>query len=133
LRGVSVLKVSPLGRASGQTHHLEVHGDAGTLHAVCDWDTVQEVRGVRRGEAGPPALLPIPDSVWGGARRDNVHDTYRDVFRDGNAMTRGWIDAIVAGHPVRPNFDDGLAVQRVVDAAVESAASGGVHVPISRG
>jgi hypothetical protein len=33
---------------------------------------------------------------------------------------------------VRPDFSDGLAVQRVVDAAVESAGSGGLQVPISQ-
>jgi predicted dehydrogenase len=128
-----VLQVSAVcweGTPFGQTHHLEVHGDEGTLYAVCDWDTVQEVRGVRRGEPGPPALLPIPDDLWAGVRRDTVHNTYRDTFRETDAMTRGWIDAIAAGRPVRPDFADGLAVQRVLDAAVASAAGDGRHVPI---
>jgi predicted dehydrogenase len=129
-----VLQVSAVcweGTPFGQTHHLEVHGDGGTIHAVCDWDTVQEVRGVRRGEPGPPALLPIPDDIWDDVRRDNVHDTYRDVFRETEAMTRGWITAIAEGRHVRPDFGDGLAVQRVVDAAVASAATGGGQVAIS--
>jgi predicted dehydrogenase len=78
-------------------------------------------------------LLPIPDDLWRGVRRGNVHDTYRDVFRETEAMTRGWITAIVAGRPIRPDFGDGLAVQRVVDAAVVSAAEGGGQVSISRG
>lgn len=130
-----VLQVSAVcweGTPFGQTHHLEVHGDSGTIYATCDWDTVQEVRGVRRGEPGPPRLLPIPDDIWGGSRRDTVHNTYRDVFRESEAMTRGWITAIVEGRHVRPDFGDGLAVQRVVDAAVESAASGERRVAITR-
>lgn len=114
----------------GQTHHLEIHGDGGTLYATCDWDTVQEVRGVRRGETGGPRPLPIPDDIWGGVRRDRVHDTYRDVFRTTDAMTRGWISAIADGRPIRPDFDDGLAVQRVVDSAAASAAEGGTPVDI---
>ncbi len=131
-----VLQVSAVcweGTSFGQTHHLEVHGDAGTLYATCDWDTVQEVRGVRRGEVGPAGLLPIPDEIWGGVRRDNVHDTYRDVFRTTDAMTRGWISAIAEGRHIRPDFGDGLEVQRVVDAAVASAAGAGGQVAINRG
>jgi predicted dehydrogenase len=123
--------VSWEGTPFNQTHHLEVHGDAGTIYAVCDWDTVQEVRGVRRGERGPAALMPIPDDIWSGVRRDSVHDTYRDVFRGTDAMTRGWITAITEHRQVRPDFADGLAVQRVVDAAVVSADADGVHVPVT--
>jgi predicted dehydrogenase len=85
---------------------------------------------VRRGEPGPAAVLPIPDDIWNGVRRDDVHDTYRDVFRNTDAMTRAWITSITEGRPVRPDFSDGLAVQRVVDAALDSAANGGRHVPV---
>ena len=117
----------------GQTHHLEIHGDAGTIYGVCDWDTVQEVRGVRRGEPGPAQVLPIPDDIWQGVRRDTVHNTYRDVFRETEAMTRGWITAITEDRPVRPDFADGLAVQRVLDAAVRSAKSDGAQVRVNAG
>lgn len=108
----------------GQTHHIEIHGDEGTLHATCDWDAVQRVSGVRRGEGGGVKELPIPDDIWGSVRRDVVHDTYRDVFRTTDVMTRAWISAIEAGRSLEPGFADGLAVQRVLDAAVASAASG---------
>jgi predicted dehydrogenase len=114
----------------GQSHHLEIHGDEGTIYATCDWDTIQEVRGVKRGGTGGPQPLPIPDDIWNGVRRDRVHDTYRDVFRKTDAMTRGWISAIAAGRPIEPSFTEGLAVQRVLDAAAESAESGGCPVTI---
>ena len=74
--------------------------------------------------------LPIPDDVWGPVRRERVHDTYRDVFRKTSAMTRAWIDAIAAGRTVQPDFTEGLAVQRVLDAAVRSSADGGCPVTI---
>jgi len=77
-------------------------------------------------------VLPIPDDIWNGVRRDNVHDTYRDVFRSTDAMTRAWITAITEQRHIRPDFSDGLAVQRVVDAAVESAGAGGAQVRITR-
>lgn len=115
----------------GQTHHLEIHGDAGTIYGVCDWDSVQEVRGVKRGETGPAQPIAIPDDIWNGVRRDRVHDTYRDVFRETDVMTRGWITAIREGRPVRPDFADGLAVQRVLDAAVLSTKRDGAQVTVA--
>lgn len=117
--------VSWEGTPFGQTHHLEIHGDAGTLYAVCDWDTVQEVRGLKRGETGAPKVLPIPDNVWNGVRTDTVHNTYRDTFRKTDAMTRGWISAIEDGRRITPDFSEGQAVQRVLDAVAASAANDG--------
>ncbi|MEM9561840.1 MAG: Gfo/Idh/MocA family oxidoreductase [Actinomycetota bacterium] len=113
----------------GQLQEFDIHGDRGTLHARCDWGDVQEVRGSRLG--GPvPEVLPIPDELWGDLRRSPVSDTYRDVFRTTSAMTRGWIDAVADGQPIQPDLDEGLAVQRVLDAAVASAAAGGSPITI---
>ncbi len=55
------------GTPFGQIHELDLHGSGGTLHALNDWDTVQEVRGVRAGEPGPAKPLVIPDRAWTGA------------------------------------------------------------------
>ncbi|MGH1490594.1 MAG: Gfo/Idh/MocA family protein [Acidimicrobiales bacterium] len=118
------------GTSFGQTHHLEIHGDEGTIYAHCDWDTIQDVRGVKRGEEGGAKPLPIPDEIWNGVRRDTVHNTYRDVFRTTDSMTRGWISAVSAGRTIEPSFSEGLAVQRVLDAASESAESGGCPVAL---
>lgn len=113
----------------GQLQEFDVHGDQGTLHARCDWEDVQEVRGSRLGEP-VPRVLPIPDELWGDLRRGPVSDTYRDVFRTTSAMTRGWVDAVAAGRPIQPDLAEGLAVQRVLDAAVASAEAGGCPVPL---
>jgi len=118
------------GTPFGQTHHLEIHGTEGTIHATCDWDTVQQVRGLRKGDTEGAQPLPIPDEVWNGVRRDTVHNTYRDVFRTTDVMTRGWISAIASGQTITPDFGDGLAVQRVIDAALRSAAAGGCGEPV---
>ena len=114
----------------GQTHDFDAHGSDGTLYATCDWSTRQEVRGVRAGEPGPAAVLPIPDECWGGARRDRVHDTYRDTFRAGGAMIGDFVDAVRTREPVRPDFADGLRVQQLCDAAAQSAASNGVMLEV---
>ncbi|MEC8068156.1 MAG: Gfo/Idh/MocA family oxidoreductase, partial [Actinomycetota bacterium] len=114
----------------GQVHEFDAHGSDGTLHAVCDWDTVQSVRGVKVGESGPAAELPIPDDIWIGARYDTVHDTYRDIFRGSGAMIGDFVDAVRTRRPCDPDFAEGLRVQQLCDAAVESAAAGGVRLSV---
>ena len=103
----------------GQIHEMEFHGSEGTLHARTDWATVQQVLGARVGE-GMVRELAIPQAVWGGVRVDTVHHTYKDVFREQNHMTRGFIKAIVNGTETSPDFADGMKVQRVLDAALLS-------------
>jgi predicted dehydrogenase len=108
-----------------QTHHLDLHGTDGTIYAVNDWAARQEVLGVRAGEPGPAAVLPVPDDIWGGARRVRVHDTYKDVFRVNRSMVGDWVDAVAAGQPCAPDLAEGARVQRLVDLAQRSAASDG--------
>ncbi|MEM9952811.1 MAG: Gfo/Idh/MocA family oxidoreductase [Chloroflexota bacterium] len=105
----------------GQTHHMDFHGSAGTLYYYNDWDTVQEVRGARVGE-GMVQLLPIPDDIWGNARRDTVHNTYRDVFREQDHMARGWINDILGDTASSPSFADATYVQCVITACQLSAS-----------
>ncbi len=109
----------------GQTHHLDLHGSDGTVYAFNDWSTVQEVRGVKANAPGPAAVLPIPDDIWGTARRDRVHDTYRDVFRTGGAMVGEWVDAVRDGVPLQPDLGEGARVQFLLDLAQQSAAADG--------
>ncbi len=105
--------------AFGQTHGMEFHGSEGSLHSFTDWDTVQRVSGAREGE-GPVRELPIPDAIWGTARRDTVHNTYRDIFRGTDIMAREFITAIAEDTPLSPSFHDGAYVQRLIEAAIMS-------------
>lgn len=107
----------------GQRHELDLHGSGGTLRAMCDWRTVQRVEGCRATET-EPRELPIPEHIWQGARRDTVHNTYRDVFRTQETMTRAFVSAVARGETASPDFTDGLAVQRVLEAADRSAREG---------
>jgi predicted dehydrogenase len=113
------------GTPFGQVHELDLHGSGGTLHAINDWNTVQEVCGVRAGEPGPACPLVIPDRLWNGAPRSPVHDTYRHIFRRTEAMTRGWVTAISEDQPIEPDFATGARVQQLVAAAITSAATDG--------
>ena len=127
-----ILQVSAVcweGTKFGQTHHVDLHGSEGTLYSVNDWDLVQEVRGLRADMEGGPTVLPVPDHLWQGARRSTVHDTYRDVFRRGDSMTRSWVDAAVEGRPCQPDLAEGARVQRLVELAAESAHADGRLLP----
>jgi predicted dehydrogenase len=101
-----------------QSHQVELHGSGGTLYGLMDWDQLQQVRGAQPGEKMHE--LPIPEAIWNGVRRDTLHNTYRDVYRTQNSMTRQWIDGIVNNYEVYPNFDDGASIQRILDAAARS-------------
>jgi predicted dehydrogenase len=107
----------------GQRHEIDLHGSGGTLRAISDWRTIQRVEGCRADETDPHEL-PIPEEIWAGARLDTVHNTYRDVFRTQEHMQRRFISAVAAGERVSPDFGDGLAVQRVLDAGGTSAREG---------
>ena len=107
----------------GQTHHMEFHGSGGTLYSFTDWEKTQSVSGARDGE-GPIHDLPIPDHIWGTARRDIVPDTYKDIFREHDFMARGFVSAIANDTSVEPSFRDGARIQRYLEAALLSAQEG---------
>jgi predicted dehydrogenase len=107
----------------GQRHEIDLHGSEGSLHVLNDWIRTQTIVGSRPGEAETHEI-PIPDRIWAGARREVVHDTYRDVFRRQEHMQRAFVSAIAEGRPASPDFADGLAVQRVLEAADRSARQG---------
>jgi predicted dehydrogenase len=107
----------------GQTHHMEFHGSGGTLYSFTDWNKTQNVSGARDGE-GAIRDLPIPDHIWGTARRDLVSDTYKEVFREHDFMARGFVSAIANDMPSEPTFRDGARIQRYLDAALLSAQEG---------
>ncbi len=107
----------------GQTHHMEFHGAGGTLYSFTDWDKIQQVKGARVGD-GVPRELPIPDHIWGDARRDTVHNTYRDMFRSEDFMIRGFINGIVEDKLPKPDLADGARIQRLISAAQRSHDDG---------
>lgn len=125
---LQVTTVAWEGTKFNQTHHMEFHGSDGTLYNYVDWDATQQVKGAKAGQ--PPQMLDVPDSIWNGIRRDTVHNTYKDVFRDQNHMTREFITAIINDHPVYPDFNEGLRVQELIDAAIQSARANSCWVEV---
>jgi predicted dehydrogenase len=99
---------------------MECYGTDGMLSSLISFDDAgQHVYGLR---AGAEAMqeLPIPDTLWNGARHDNLFETLQDVFYQQDIMTRHFVSSIAANRPCMPNFQDGATVQRVIDAALKS-------------
>ena len=117
-----------------QEQHMVLHGARGTLeadHSLCgsDWalmviKTPCQVRGAREGDARF-AVLPLPDRLWENADPEDSGT----VFTGQSAGARAFVDAIVEGRPMTPDFEDGGKVQQVIDAALRSHREGG-WVPV---
>ena len=125
---ISTLEVSAVGAQGssfGQKHALEVHGTEGSIEADNDWDRLQEVRLLGRGDTGPHRVVQWPADLIAGLRMDRVNDTYHDVFRTTDTMTRAWASAAADRRPCQPDFSVGARVQELVDAALASDATGG--------
>ena len=65
--------------------------------------------------------LPLPDNEIGLAVRAYVE------------ADRAFVDAVAAGRPPSPGFDEGVIAHRLVDAAYRSAANGGAPVVTGSG
>jgi predicted dehydrogenase len=99
-----------------------LHGLEGTLESCGDpWSDPPrfEITGFRQGMETAESL-PIPEDLLGGTE---VQDPFA-VFQRLPAGPRHFIDAILNDTAISPNFHDGYQVQRVIEAALESAKSG---------
>ena len=85
---------------------------------------------VALGRPRRPAVLPVPDELWQGARRSSgPRHVPRRVPRrrhDG----RAWVDAVADGRPCQPDLAEGARVQALVEAATASAASDGRQIAV---
>jgi predicted dehydrogenase len=125
---VAILEVSAVateGSPFGQKHQLDLHGSEGSIEAVNDWDSVQEVRLLRRSSGeGLHTVVPFPADLVDGLPMHHVGDTYRAIFRQTNTMTRAWATAVASGIACTPDMSDGARVQALLDAALASVADG---------
>jgi predicted dehydrogenase len=111
-----VIHVSTVGHVGerGIEHQIILHGERGTLEVGLSLMNL-EVRGVREGETAFETL-PIPDRLWGDADRANP----LSVFTRLPVGDRLFIDGILNGEEVAPDFAAGARVQAVIDAAIVS-------------
>ena len=104
----------------GMFQHIAMHGEAGSVEADISFAGV-EIKAARKDDQ-EFSTLEVPNSYYGDVEQGNPMTI--DVFRKQSIGTRLFIDAILEDLPIAPNFYDGLKVQEVIAAALESAKTG---------
>lgn len=101
---------------------LEVYGDDGMLRFMFDRNVPGWITGElwgARGDTRHPERLEIPERYTRGLDpSDPVRAEGEFIFAH---VTREFVNAIRRGVEASPSFADGLAAQRVLDAALKSA------------
>ncbi len=100
----------------------EIYGAEGTLEVTMELAHGGHIRGLRQNEADIRDL-PVPAEYWNGDDSKNAEksDHFRTAIAHG---TRLFVDAILDDTPLSPNLRDGLRVQQVIAAAIESDKTG---------
>ena len=107
----------------GQFHEVSLYGEAGTLELNTSTIDVQ-MRGVQQGQTRFKTLT-LPDEFRLGVDPSlPLWDRLSRTMQTQSIGDRQFIDAILNDQPVAPDFEDGLKVQAVIDAAVESQRRG---------
>jgi predicted dehydrogenase len=101
---------------------IGIFGSDGSLVLQDDWGAPDAPTGriyaMRKGEL-TPSLVPIPSRLTGEfLDMPDYHTSLRTCF---TRMTAEFVNAIRADRPAAPNFHDGVRVQEVIDAVLQSA------------
>jgi predicted dehydrogenase len=129
--GRGTIEASKVVPGAGDDLRVEVYGTAGALlfdtrepDGLIAFEGADAPLGGRRvitaSRTSPPAALPGPETPTG-------------VLQWHMASIAAYLRALDGGATAHPNLADGLAVDRVLDAAAESAARGGEVVAIRPG
>ena len=97
-----------------QSNTVTLQGEGGTLELHHTFAGAS-LRGARDGEK-TFAEIEIPASAWAGVDPASPND----VGQHHSVGDRAFIDAIIGGDILTPNFYDGWRVQQVIEAAFES-------------
>lgn len=104
--------------------HILLNGEQGSLELNRAPDGRLLLYGARRAEA-KSRLLPLPEHVLAGLSPEQAYNPkMTDVFAQQPVGCWLFIDAILKEQPVAPTFYDGLKVQEVIAAALESNRHG---------
>lgn len=118
--------------------------DGGVGSLVSVWHDILERPSLRRMEVFCErawVVLEEPDDWWGPVRWTRLggetglvggDDLVAECERRGIDMPNAdgdFIDAVTAGQPVSPDFDDALRAHVLADAVYRSAAAGGAPIP----
>jgi predicted dehydrogenase len=120
----ATIQVSAVAHQADRVVDINVllHGASGTLEAeqiLFGAEAGATIRGVRHNEKRFGRLV-VPDELRKNLDGDELFDPYAKQ----SVGPRLFIDAILEDRPVSPNFHDGVKVQEVIDAALESHRNG---------
>jgi predicted dehydrogenase len=101
--------------------NITLHGLSGTLEVVFSALSA-EVRAVRDGKK-KFEIKTFSEYLTGDVEQGDISPMF-EIFSKLPVGDRFFIDSILEDRPVVPNFYDGLRVQEVVDAAIQSHQSG---------
>ncbi len=125
--GCGTIEVSKVVPGAGDDIRIEAYGDTGAL--VFDTRDPNGLEVVEDGCARriatlsrttPPASLPSPEAPTG-------------TLQWHLASVAAWVDALGRGTPPVPGLADGLAVDRIIGAARQSATTGGAWMRVEPG
>ena len=103
----------------GQEQQIFLHGQAGTLEVDFAFGKAYTIRGGRHDEETiKPLVIPDIDSSR------PIMEQWGRIFTEQLVGTRLFVDAIIKDRPLWPSFKDGLKVQEVIEAAIESDRQG---------
>ena len=106
----------------GGYQQIRLYGESGTIkiNSIYSGSEAQRVIQGARDQDEQFQNMKIPDKYWGDADPSDV----KEIFTNNSVGTRLFIDAILGGCPIEPNFYEGFKAQQVVDAALESHETG---------
>ena len=110
----------------GLEQHIILYGDAGTVEADMNFGNFGSGSGVNmavRSAVRPDGTFvahDIPAHIWGSVSPETVDQT----FTHDSVGDRYFIDCVLNDQPVTPSLWDGVAVQAVIEAALNSYKSG---------
>ena len=108
----------------GQEQRVEIAGSDATLTGVMDMFNPDRIYLSRRGQDDVEELA-VPDRLWGDVDRSiGKFDQGMEFFSKMSVGPRSFVDTILNEAKSEPSFRDGLHVQRVIDAALESDRTG---------
>jgi predicted dehydrogenase len=116
----AIIQVSAVAHQADRRLDFNVllHGESGTLeaeHLILGPEAGATIRGARHNEE-QFGRLAIPDEL----RKNLDEGELLDPYSKQSVGPRLFIDAILEDRPVSPDFYDGMKVQEVIDAALES-------------
>ena len=108
----------------GQEQRVEIAGSDATLTGVMDMFNPDRIY-ISRRDQDDVEKLTVPGRLWGDVDRSiGKFDQSMDFFSKMPVGPRLFVDTILNDSKSEPSFRDGLHVQRVIAAALESDRTG---------